>query len=91
MKLNQNASYYVVNILSFSKLIDKSRDRRIYILLFFRYGRKISFLSSSVVYIISAPLAAAARGYVVFLLLRLLIGAAGSGVYHTAYTLCRSS
>lgn len=54
-----------------------------------KYGRKPSFVISSIIYIICGPLAAVVPWYAVFILARVGIGIAGSGTYHTAYTICK--
>lgn len=54
-----------------------------------KYGRKASFVISSIIYIICAPVAGLVPWYNVFILARVGTGIAGSGTYHTAYTICR--
>lgn len=56
-------------------------------LMFFRYGRKKAFSIAAVLYIVSGPLAAVGNSYWLFLFARIGIGVAGSGVYHSAYTI----
>lgn len=43
----------------------------------------------AILYIIAGPVAAFVPWYSVFLLARIGIGIAGSGTYHTAYTICK--
>lgn len=53
-----------------------------------KYGRKASFIISSIIYIICGPIAGVVPWYSVFILARVGIGIAASGTYHTAYTIC---
>ncbi|CAH1391242.1 unnamed protein product [Nezara viridula] len=52
-----------------------------------RFGRKRTFIFSAILYMIAGPSAAFLTNYAAFILFRLLIGLAGSGVYDTGYTL----
>uniref|UniRef100_A0A023F789 Putative synaptic vesicle transporter svop n=2 Tax=Triatoma infestans TaxID=30076 RepID=A0A023F789_TRIIF len=52
-----------------------------------RFGRKKCFVSSCILYIFSGPIAGFAPTYYLFLIMRLLIGIAGSGVYESGYTI----
>lgn len=54
-----------------------------------RYGRKTSISISSVIYIICGPVAAVSQSYWLFVAARVGLGIAGSGVYHSGYTVCK--
>lgn len=54
-----------------------------------KYGRKVSFIISSIIYIVCGPIAGVVPWYTVFIIARVGIGIAASGTYHTAYTICR--
>lgn len=58
-----------------------------YLFFFFRFGRKKCFVFSCFLYIVSGPIAGFAHDYYLFLVMRLLIGIAGSGVYESGYTI----
>lgn len=51
------------------------------------YGRKFAFNLAVFIYIFSGPSAALVDSYVLFLIIRFLIGVAGSGVYESSYTI----
>jgi len=53
------------------------------------YGRKFAFNLAAFIYMFSGPSAALIDSYVLFLIVRFLIGVAGSGVYESSYTICR--
>lgn len=55
-----------------------------------KYGRKVSFLCGSILYIIAGPLIAFANSYGMVIIGRIALGAAGSGIYHSAYVICKS-
>ncbi|XP_014271301.1 organic cation transporter protein [Halyomorpha halys] len=52
-----------------------------------RFGRKKTFIFSSILYMVTGPSAAFVSSYAAFIVLRLLIGLAGSGLYDTGYTI----
>lgn len=52
-----------------------------------KYGRKTSITVSSIMYMVCGPLAAVAQSYWLFVGARVGLGLAGSGVYHSAYTI----
>uniref|UniRef100_A0A069DVC7 Putative organic cation transporter n=1 Tax=Panstrongylus megistus TaxID=65343 RepID=A0A069DVC7_9HEMI len=52
-----------------------------------KFGRKKCFVFSCFLYIFSGPIAGFAPDYYLFLIMRLLIGIAGSGVYESGYTI----
>ncbi|XP_073989681.1 organic cation transporter protein-like isoform X2 [Rhodnius prolixus] len=52
-----------------------------------KFGRKKCFVFSCFLYIVSGPIAGFAHDYYLFLVMRLLIGIAGSGVYESGYTI----
>lgn len=54
----------------------------------FRFGRKKIFSLSCILYIIAGPAGALVNDYVLFIILRILVGVAGSGVYEAGYTIC---
>lgn len=55
--------------------------------LYYRYGRKTSVTIASILYIICGPVSAFVNIYWLFLICRIGLGLAGSGVYHSAYTI----
>ncbi|KAJ6637384.1 Solute carrier family 22 member 16 [Pseudolycoriella hygida] len=52
-----------------------------------KYGRKTSVTLASILYIICGPVSAFVNTYWLFLIGRIGLGLAGSGVYHSAYTI----
>ncbi|KAK9503273.1 hypothetical protein O3M35_011879 [Rhynocoris fuscipes] len=52
-----------------------------------KFGRKKCFTLSCFLYIISGPIAGFAQDYYLFLIMRLILGVAGSGVYENGYTI----
>ncbi|XP_014260538.1 organic cation transporter protein isoform X1 [Cimex lectularius] len=52
-----------------------------------KFGRKKVFLFCCILYMIAGPIAAIASTYALLLLMRVLIGIAGSGVYEAGYTI----
>lgn len=54
-----------------------------------RWGRKFAFNISAVIYMVAGTLSFLTPWYWIFFLSRFLLGAAGSGVYNSAYTLCK--
>ncbi|XP_014271354.1 organic cation transporter protein [Halyomorpha halys] len=52
-----------------------------------RYGRKKTFLFLCILLTIAGPSAAVVKSYAVFIIFRLLIGIAGSGIFETGYTI----
>lgn len=52
-----------------------------------RFGRKKIFALCCLIYIAAGPAGAFVTSYVIFLILRILIGIAGSGVYEAGYTI----
>lgn len=57
------------------------------ILKYFRYGRKLSIIIGSIIFIITAPLQAVVNDFLLYFFLRFLVGVSGIGAYNTAYTL----
>lgn len=55
----------------------------------FRYGRKTSVTLASILYIVWGPVSAFVNTYWLFLIGRICLGLAGSGVYHSSYTICK--
>ncbi|VVC28385.1 Major facilitator superfamily domain,Major facilitator, sugar transporter-like [Cinara cedri] len=51
------------------------------------YGRKFAFNLAVFIYMFSGPSAALVDSYIFFLIIRFLIGVAGSGVYESSYTI----
>lgn len=51
------------------------------------YGRKLAFNLAAFIYIFSGPVSGLVNSYVLFLIIRFLIGIAGSGVYESSYTI----
>uniref|UniRef100_A0A336N5D9 CSON006806 protein n=1 Tax=Culicoides sonorensis TaxID=179676 RepID=A0A336N5D9_CULSO len=52
-----------------------------------RWGRKFAFNISAIIYMIAGPLSFLTPWYWIFFFSRFLLGAAGSGVYNSAYTI----
>ncbi|KAG4075715.1 hypothetical protein HA402_003540 [Bradysia odoriphaga] len=52
-----------------------------------KYGRKTSVTIASILYIVCGPVSAFVNTYWLFLICRIGLGLAGSGVYHSAYTI----
>lgn len=54
---------------------------------YFRYGRKTSVSIASLLYVVFGPLAAFSPYYWLFVVARVGLGMAGSGVYYSTYTI----
>lgn len=52
-----------------------------------RYGRRVSFFLGCILYIISGPLVAFAFDYAMLIVGRIGLGAAASGIYHSAFVI----
>ncbi|KAL1131480.1 hypothetical protein AAG570_011097, partial [Ranatra chinensis] len=52
-----------------------------------KFGRKWAFILAVILYIVAGPMASITYSYSFFIFLRFIIGAAGSGVYESAYTI----
>ncbi|XP_043487909.1 organic cation transporter protein-like [Polistes fuscatus] len=52
-----------------------------------RYGRKITYLISCVIYMISGPLIAFTHKYIIMLICRVGLGVAGIGIYQATYSI----
>ncbi|XP_014271352.1 organic cation transporter protein [Halyomorpha halys] len=52
-----------------------------------RYGRKKTFIFSCIMLMVAGPSAAFVESYTVFIIIRLLIGVACSGLFETSYTI----
>ncbi|XP_026466255.1 organic cation transporter protein-like isoform X2 [Ctenocephalides felis] len=52
-----------------------------------KYGRKLSIIIGSIIFIITAPLQAVVNDFLLYFFLRFLVGVSGIGAYNTAYTL----
>lgn len=54
-----------------------------------KYGRRTCFIIAALLYIISGFLTTFSPWYIVFVLGRIGLGAAGTGVFYATYTLCK--
>lgn len=54
-----------------------------------KYGRKVSFFLGCILYIVSGPLVAFAYDYAMLIAGRIGLGAAASGIYHSAFVICK--